>query len=115
MATFAPPASSTLADEITTADTAGSRIHPTETTSTAHAKVQAHEPLALSRSAQTRAFNWTIFSFMLLFHVGAVAALFFFSWHVLLLMIVLHVVAINLGIGMGYHRLLTHRGYKTPK
>ena len=23
--------------------------------------------------------------------------------------------AINVGIGMAYHRLLTHRGYRTPK
>jgi stearoyl-CoA desaturase (delta-9 desaturase) len=30
-------------------------------------------------------------------------------------MLVLYVVAINLGIGMCYHRLLTHRGYQVPK
>jgi stearoyl-CoA desaturase (delta-9 desaturase) len=52
---------------------------------------------------------------MLAFHIGAVAALFFFSWKALLLAIVLWWVAGGLGIGMGYHRLLTHRGYKTPK
>ncbi|HEY4355887.1 MAG TPA: fatty acid desaturase [Acidobacteriaceae bacterium] len=52
---------------------------------------------------------------MLLFHLGAVAALFFFSWKALAVAVGLHVVAINVGIGMGYHRLLTHRGYKVPK
>ena len=30
-------------------------------------------------------------------------------------MLVLYVVAINVGIGMCYHRLLTHRGYQVPK
>ena len=52
---------------------------------------------------------------MLAFHIGAVAALFMFSWKALIVSIVLYVLAINVGIGMCYHRLLTHRGYKTPK
>lgn len=52
---------------------------------------------------------------MVLFHAGAVAALFVFSWKAFLLAILLWWVAGSLGIGMGYHRLLTHRGYKTPK
>jgi fatty acid desaturase len=41
--------------------------------------------------------------------------LFLFSWQVFALAILLWWVSVNLGIGMGYHRLLTHRGYKTPK
>jgi fatty-acid desaturase len=53
--------------------------------------------------------------FMLVFHAGAVAALFMFSWKALLLAAFLWWVTGSLGIGMGYHRLLTHRGYKTPK
>ena len=52
---------------------------------------------------------------MLLFHVGAIAALFFFSWKALAIAVLLYWVAGSLGIGMGYHRLLTHRGYKTPR
>jgi stearoyl-CoA desaturase (delta-9 desaturase) len=52
---------------------------------------------------------------MVAFHIGAVAALFMFSWKAFLLAMVLWWVAGSLGIGMGYHRLLTHRGYKTPK
>ena len=59
--------------------------------------------------------NWITAGFMIAFHVGAVAALFFFSWKVLLLAIFLNWVATSLGIGVGYHRLLTHRGYKAPK
>jgi sn-1 stearoyl-lipid 9-desaturase len=59
--------------------------------------------------------NWITASFMVLFHLGAVAALFFFTWKAFFVAIFLGWVATSLGIGMGYHRLLTHRGYKTPK
>ena len=58
---------------------------------------------------------WITTLFIGAFHVGAVVALFFFSWKAFLLAMVLWWVAGGLGIGMGYHRLLTHRGYKTPK
>ncbi|MGD0417946.1 MAG: acyl-CoA desaturase, partial [Terriglobales bacterium] len=50
-----------------------------------------------------------------LFHVGAIAALFFFTWPAFFVAIFLWWVSGSLGIGMSYHRLLTHRGYKTPK
>ena len=53
--------------------------------------------------------------FMVAFHIGAIAAFFFFSWKALAVAAVLWVVSGSFGIGMGYHRLLTHRGYKTPK
>ncbi len=49
------------------------------------------------------------------FHIGAAAALFLFSWKALALAILLYWVSGSVGIGMGYHRLLTHRGYKTSK
>jgi stearoyl-CoA desaturase (delta-9 desaturase) len=44
-----------------------------------------------------------------------IAALFFFTWKALFAAIVLWWISGSLGIGMGYHRLLTHRGYRTPK
>jgi len=59
--------------------------------------------------------SWVTTFFMTAFHIGAIAALFMFSWKALILLLVLLWVAGSLGIGMGYHRLLTHRGYKTPK
>ena len=65
-------------------------------------------------SAEDNGINWITATFMLLFHVGAVAALFFFSWKAVLLAGFLYWVSGSLGIGIGYHRLLTHRGYKTP-
>ena len=63
----------------------------------------------------TQPVNWITTFFMVAFHIGAVAALFFFSWKPVLMAVFLWWVAASLGIGMGYHRLLTHRGYKTPK
>ena len=47
------------------------------------------------------------------FHVGAAAAFFFVDAGAILAAAILYCVAGMLGIGMGYHRLLTHRGYKT--
>jgi sn-1 stearoyl-lipid 9-desaturase len=44
-----------------------------------------------------------------------VAAFFFIDAGAILSAVVLWAVSGMLGIGMGYHRLLTHRGYKTPK
>jgi stearoyl-CoA desaturase (delta-9 desaturase) len=52
---------------------------------------------------------------MAAFHAGAVAALFYAEPGAILAALVLYVVAGMLGIGMAYHRLLTHRGYKTYK
>jgi stearoyl-CoA desaturase (delta-9 desaturase) len=59
--------------------------------------------------------NWHTATFMALFHIGAVAALFMFDWKALVAAVVLWWISASLGVGMGFHRLLTHRGYKTPK
>ena len=59
--------------------------------------------------------NWLTLGVIIAFHIGAVAALFFFTWQRLAVSVALYVLAINVGIGMCYHRLLTHRGYQTPK
>src|SRR5579872_2565332 len=59
--------------------------------------------------------TWFTALVMVAFHIGALAALFMFSWKAFLLAIILWWVAGSLGIGIGYHRLLTHRGFKTPK
>ena len=48
-------------------------------------------------------------------HAGAIAACFFFTWPAFLTAVVLYWVTISAGIGMCYHRLLTHRSYKVPK
>jgi stearoyl-CoA desaturase (delta-9 desaturase) len=67
------------------------------------------------RSKKDLAINWITVIAMGAFHLGAIAALFYFSWKGLFLALALWWVAGSWGIGMGYHRLLTHRGYKAPK
>ena len=52
---------------------------------------------------------------MTAFHVLAVAAFFFIDWGAIATAVVLYFAAGMLGIGMAYHRLLTHRSYKTTK
>jgi fatty-acid desaturase len=69
----------------------------------------------LSRSAQGDSFNWITLIFMIVFHAGAIAALFFFNWKAVAVATILYFVGINLGICIGYHRLLTHRGYKVNR
>jgi stearoyl-CoA desaturase (delta-9 desaturase) len=73
------------------------------------------QDLRMGRSYSEDRVNWITSSFMAAFHVGAIAALFFFSWKNLIVAAVMYFFAINVGIGMAYHRLLTHRGYKVPK
>ena len=59
--------------------------------------------------------NWLTATVMVMFHILAVAAFFFFSWTNLLVALVLHWMAVGFGISLGYHRLHTHRGFKTSK
>src|SRR6266567_378565 len=64
---------------------------------------------------QRKGIKWNATVFIALFHVSAVAALFMFSWRALLVSVLLWWISASLGVGMGFHRLLTHRAYKTPK
>src|ERR1051326_5728871 len=64
---------------------------------------------------EVKGINWHTTIFIALFHVGAVAALFMFSWPALIVAIVLWWITASLGVGMGFHRQLTHRSFRTPK
>ena len=77
--------------------------------------IQMHLKVLEKRHASEHGINWVTAIFMGLFHVGAIAALFFFTWKALLVAVALYWVSGSLGIGICYHRLLTHRGYKTPR
>ncbi|MSO82339.1 MAG: acyl-CoA desaturase [Acidobacteria bacterium] len=59
--------------------------------------------------------NWITATAMAGFHVGAVAALLYVDAGAILTAGLLWIMAGSLGIGMAYHRLLTHRGYKTHR
>ena len=58
--------------------------------------------------------NWPTTIVLVLFHIGAIAALFMFSWKALIVSAVLYYMTICLGISMGYHRLHTHQSYRVP-
>jgi stearoyl-CoA desaturase (delta-9 desaturase) len=62
-----------------------------------------------------RGVNWITAIAMTAFHIGAVIALFNIDYGAMAVAYVLYVIAGSLGIGMSYHRLLTHRSYKTHK
>jgi fatty-acid desaturase len=59
--------------------------------------------------------NWATTITMIAFHTCAIIALFMFSWQALVVTALLWWVSASLGVGIGFHRLLTHRGFKTPK
>jgi sn-1 stearoyl-lipid 9-desaturase len=67
------------------------------------------------KKAEPLKLQWSTIIAVTIFHVLAVVALLNFSWANLAAAVVLWWVAGSLGIGLGYHRLLTHRGFKTPK
>ena len=71
--------------------------------------------VAASQQSRYAKLSWVTCVVLLWFHVHAVVALFEFTWTRFLVAFGLHWIAVGLGISMGYHRLHTHRGYKTPK
>ena len=58
--------------------------------------------------------NWVTTGWLIVLHVGTIAALFCFSWRNFFTALFLLWMCTGLGISMGYHRLHTHRGYKCP-
>ena len=61
-----------------------------------------------------RRLNWPTGLILVLFHIGAVAALFMFSWKSFFVALALHWIAVGFGISLGYHRLHTHHSYQCP-
>ena len=56
--------------------------------------------------------DWVVFTWMVVVHLGALAAPFFFSWTGLAVAVVLHWVTCSIGICLGYHRYLAHKSLK---
>jgi stearoyl-CoA desaturase (delta-9 desaturase) len=59
--------------------------------------------------------NWKNLSIVITFHLLTIPALFMFSWENVAVMLVGNWIVGSLGVGLGYHRLLTHRSFKAPK
>jgi fatty-acid desaturase len=77
--------------------------------------MQNHESSEAASAGEIKNINWGSASFLVGTHAAAIAALFFASWPAVICAVVLYWVAGSLGIGMGFHRLITHRGYRVPK
>jgi fatty-acid desaturase len=65
--------------------------------------------------AESSDFNWVFFVVIAGFHLGAIAAPFFFRWSSVAIFLVMWVLGQNVGIAISYHRQLTHRSFTTPK
>jgi len=71
--------------------------------------------MAGARPGRYNKFAFITCFFMTLFHIGAIWALIDFTWSGVAVLIVTYYISLAWGIGMSYHRLLTHRSYKTSK
>ena len=69
--------------------------------------------IALEQSRQN--INWKNLFIVTTFHLLAIPALFMFSWENVAAMLIGNWIVGSLGVGLGYHRLLTHRSFKAPK
>ncbi len=59
--------------------------------------------------------NWRDLGIIVSFHLLLIPAFFYFSWQNLAIMLIGNWVVGSLGVGLGYHRLLTHKSFKSPK
>ena len=67
------------------------------------------------KQVKSNQIQWVTMTTITIFHIMAIGAIFTFSWANLLAAVITWWIAGSWGIGMGYHRLLTHRGFKTSK
>jgi fatty-acid desaturase len=70
------------------------------------------EPLTFNDRSKV---SWITATAFTSFHILAVVGLFFTTWQAVVVAVVLHWTCIGWGIGMGYHRLHTHRAYTVSK
>ena len=68
-----------------------------------------------SKDSQSSRIQWDTTIVIVVFHLMALWAIFSFSWQNALAAAIVWWITNSWGIGMGYHRLLTHGGYKAPK
>ena len=73
-------------------------------------------PAAVAPAATERwshGLHWYAILWIILLHVGSLAALFVFTWKGLLLFLVLSWLSGGLGVCLGYHRLMAHVSFQT--
>jgi fatty-acid desaturase len=59
--------------------------------------------------------NWKNVAIILTFHLAALPVLWTFSWQNLVALLIGNWIVGSLGVGLGWHRLLTHQSFKTSK
>ena len=79
------------------------------------AKVSEENKVSFRKPADKSTITWPVALFLVAVHIIALGAFFTFSWKALFICLFLHWVTGGLGITLAYHRLLTHRSFKTPK
>ena len=67
------------------------------------------------RGIDLKRLDWTVVIGIAAMHIGCLFAPFYFSWSALALTAFLMWLTGGIGITLCYHRLLTHRSFKTPK
>lgn len=58
--------------------------------------------------------NWKNVGIITSFHLFAIPLFFTFSWPNLAVLLIVNWIVGSLGVGLGWHRLLTHRSFKAP-
>lgn len=72
------------------------------------------ETVATVAERKSGKINWVTVIPIIIIHILAVWSLFTFSWSNLLAFVVVWWLIGSVGIGLGFHRQLTHRGFQTP-
>jgi len=74
---------------------------------------EEHATEQQTRNAQ--GINYPVAGWLILLHVGALAAPFCFSWEAMVVCLVFYWFNGSIGVCLGYHRLLTHGAFKVHK
>ena len=69
----------------------------------------------LTSWTNARGINWKNVSILASIHLMAIPAVFTFSWGNLAALLIGNWIVGSLGVGLGYHRLLTHRSFASSK
>lgn len=69
----------------------------------------------IRRRVSMRVLDWPVVIGIVTVHLGCFAAPFYFSWSGLVVASIFAWLTAAIGITLCYHRLLTHRSFKTPK
>lgn len=71
--------------------------------------------VAIRRGLSFQKLDWTVVIGIGAMHLGLIAAPFYFTWTGLVILLVLGWLTGGVGITACYHRLLTHRSFRSPK